>query len=1037
MSVPTSTATVFLRRRSVSSAMNSPRRPEVHEGEAQALSDESKRSLWAPRAFVVNLSATFLALMGIAGGVARAGDALKPVELRTEYLRDPVGVEVAAPRFSWQVTSRGRNQKQTAYQVLVASSARALSEERGDLWDSGRVSSSDTLQIAYGGRALASGAAAFWKVRVWDREGEPSSWSPPATWTAGVLRKEDWHAHWISYRDATALPTNREALFLPPARHYRRDFAAPQRIKRAVIHASALGLFELHLNGTRVGDALFEPGWADYHQRGYYRTHDVTPLIRSGANCLGAIVTEGWYSGYVGYGLLVGYGPNRTGRNFYGKTPALLVQLELEYADGSREVVATDPSWTVSGDGPVREADLIMGESYDATRIDDAWAMPADARARVEAVGAGRGARRLTRPANPWRWEPAVAAEANGSTKATFHDPSGPREVELGFQAPPRLQAYAAPPIRVTEELPARSITERSPGIWIVDFGQNFAGVVRLRAKAPAGTRIQLRHGEMLHADGRLMTENLRRARATDFYVFRGDPRGETWAPRFTYHGFQFVEISGLPTRLKREDVTGLVLHNDTPLTSEFACADEVMTRFWRNTQWTQRANFIEMPTDCPQRDERLGWMGDAQVYVRTATYNADVAAFFTKWLDDVVEAQRSFGAYPDYCPYPMAHGLPGQTWGTAWTDAGILCPWTIWQVYGDTRLIERLWPSMVRFMNWRQQRAPDGRGRGDGNTWGDWLNLGEVTPIEFVDAAYFARDAEVMRMMAEALGRRDEAADYASLFARLRARFQEDYLRPGGVLAIDTQTAYALALAFELLPPGTREGAAARLAAKVAANDFRMATGFLGTKSLLPALSSHDRGDLAARLFQSRRFPSWGYEVVNGATTVWERWDSYTKEHGFNGAGGNQNASMNSFSHYSFGAVMEWAFRSLAGIDLVSPGYGRILIAPQPPSPGSNPENPPVDWVKARYDSVRGRIATAWRRQGDRFLIELEIPANTTAELHLPASSPEQIWEGGHPLGQVRGLRWRRLEKGYAVLELGSGKYRFESVVGTSMPKP
>lgn len=962
-----------------------------------------------------------------------ASAALRPVNLRTEHLPNPLGIESDHPRLSWQLVSAERSQKQAAYQVLVARSRRALAEDRGELWDSGRAPGNDSVGIAYAGPPLASGESAFWKVRVWDRDGEVSRWSETATWTTGLLHPDDWKAHWISFRDESPLHTNREALHLPPSRHYRRDFTTPRRVQRATLFASALGLVELHLNGRRVGDAWFEPGWADYHRRAYYRTHDVTALIQRGENCLGAIVAEGWYSGYVGYGLLVGYGPHRTGRYFYGKTPALRVQLEVEYDDGTRETVATDPSWSVTADGPLREADLIMGETYDATRADDAWCLPRPDRERISAHSRSDPA-----PAPSWRWEPAIPAEANGSTRATFHDPSGPREVELGFRAPVTLQAYAAPPIRVTQELKPVRIIPRDPGTWIVDFGQNFAGVVRLHARAPRGTVVQLRHGEMLHPDGRLMVENLRRARATDRYTFRGDSRGETWQPRFTYHGFQFVEIQGLPRAPRAEDITGLVLHNDTPLTSQFACSDEVMTRFWRNTQWTQRANFVEMPTDCPQRDERLGWMGDAQVYVRTATFNADVAAFFTKWLDDVVEAQREFGAYPDYCPYPMAHGLPGQTWGTAWTDAGILCPWTIWQVYGDVRLLERMWPSMIRFMDWRKQRAPDGRGRGDGNTWGDWLNLGEITPLEFIDAAFYARDAEAMRMMAEALGRSAESADFARLAARLREQFRADYLRAGGALNVDTQTAYALSLAFELLPPATRGLAAARLAQKVTANDHRMATGFLGTKSLLPALTANGQHDLAVRLFQSQRFPSWGYEVVNGATTVWERWDSYTKDHGFNGASGDQNASMNSFSHYSFGAVMEWAFRSLAGIDLISPGYGRVLIAPQPPRPDSNPERPPIDWVTAHYDSIRGRIATSWHRQGDRFELRVEIPANTTALLHLPTDRPESIREGGRKLGRTPGVRWRHMEGDHAVLELGSGNYHFESTLApVAAPRP
>ncbi|HOW63981.1 MAG TPA: family 78 glycoside hydrolase catalytic domain [Candidatus Paceibacterota bacterium] len=834
----------------------------------------------------------------------------------------------------------------------------------------------------------------------------------------GLLKPSDWTAQWISFRDTAPLHTNRSTLFLPPARHYRKQFSPAKTVQRATLYASALGICELHLNGYHIGDAWFEPGWADYRKRAYYRTHDVTHLMKSGANCVGAIVAEGWYSGYVGYGVLVGYGPNKVGRYFYGKTPALLAQLEIEYADGSREVIGTDTSWQVSGDGPIREADLIMGESYEAGRDDPDWCRPGDS--------GPRGA-----PHAPWQWALAIRAEDNGSTKAIFSDNCGDREVELGFQRPPRLQAYAVPPIRVTQELKVQKLTEPMPGVYIFDLGQNFAGNIRLKVKGAAGVRLQLRYGEMLHRDGRLMTENLRKARATDFYTLRGDAGGETWQPRFTYHGFQFVELTGLPEKPDLDTVTGLVLHNDTPLVGEFACSDPGMTRFWKNTQWTQRANFIEIPTDCPQRDERLGWMGDAQIYVRTASYNADVAAFFTKWLDDVEEAQRDFGAYPDYCPYPMGHGEPGQTWATAWTDAGIICPFTLWHVYGDTRVIERHWASMTRFMDWRQKRAPDLRGRKDGNQWGDWLNVKENTPLEFIDAAYFKLDAQLMSEMARAIGRKPEAEQYDRLQARIARQFAQDFLTAEGALKVKTQTAHVLSLAFGLAPEAQRKTIASGLIDRIAKNDYRMATGFLGTKPLLPVLTASEQHDLAVRLFQSRQFPSWGYEVEQGANSVWERWDSFTKEHGFDGAEGNQNAAMNSFSHYSFGAVMEWAFRDLAGIDTDGPGFHRLRIKPGPPTPGSNPDRAPIDWVKAEYDSLRGKILSQWKRSADRFELHLVIPANTSATVFLPATDRATIREAGRPLGAVPGAKFLRMEGDRAVLGVESGTYHFESAVG------
>ena len=947
-------------------------------------------------------------VLGLGFSTQAATPGLRPTHLRCEYLENPLGLEAPAPRLNWWVESEQRGQKQTAYRLLVASTEEKLAREEGDLWDSGQMTSDRTVGIPYRGQTLASRQRCFWKVRVWDKDGQPSAWSEAARWTMGLLRPEDWQGQWISFRDTSEIPTSRDRLFLPPARQYRYKFQTSKPVRRATVYATALGLYDLYLNGQRVSASFFTPGWADYHQRDYYETYDVTGLLRPGGNALGAVIADGWYAGYVGYGLLVGYGPNKLGRYFYGKTPAWLAQLEIEFEDGSKQVLGTDSSWRVTAQGPFREADMIMGESYDAQRELTGWAEPGY---RDES------------------WEKAIRAEENGSTRAVFHDNRGAREVELGFQKPPRLQAYPGVPVRVTGELKALRITEPSPGFYIFDLGQNFAGTIRLKAKGAAGSKLQIRYGEMLHSDGRLMTENLRRARATDFYVFRGDPAGETWTPRFTYHGFQYVEIKGLTEKPSLETVTGLVLNSDTPFTGAFACSDEVMTRFWKNTTWTQRANFIELPTDCPQRDERMGWMGDAQAYVRTASYNADVAAFYTKWLDDVEEAQRSFGAYPDYCPYPMGHGAAQKTFGTAWTDAGIICPWTLWQVYGDTRALERHWHSMTRFMEWRAaSTTPEGLGVSIGNTWGDWLNVGEETPIEFVDTCYHALDCRLMAEMAEAIGHKVEASNYRQRFDSTRAAFRKAYLGADGTLKVNTQTAYVLALWIGLVPEDQVPKAATRLAEKIAANGFRMTTGFLGTKPIRPALTAAGQHDLAVRLFQSRQFPSWGYEVVNGASSVWERWDSFTKEHGFDGQNGKQNASMNSFSHYAFGAVMEWGFRDLAGIETDGAGFQRLLIRPGPPTPESNPDQKPIDWVKAEYESVHGRIFSDWKREANRFGLNLTIPPNTTATVFLPSINPDTLTENDQPWREVQGVKVLRQEKDRTVLAVESGRYRFAS---------
>jgi alpha-L-rhamnosidase len=761
----------------------------------------------------------------------------------------------------------------------------------------------------------------------------------------------------------------------------------------------------------RVSDRYFAPGWSDYRKRVYTHAYDVTDLLDGSRNAMGAIVADGWYAGYVGYGVLVGYGPYKAGRNFYGKTPAFMAQLELEYGDGRHETIVTDTTWTVTDKGPLREADIQGGETYDARQEMPGWSK----------VGFDDG-----------QWDKAILAADNGSTVVPYSDQGGDRLVELGFVTPETIQAYPAPPIVITQELPAQKVTEHKPGVFIFDLGENFAGVVRLKTKGPAGTKITLRYGEMLHPDGRLMTENLRKARATDHYILKGDAKGEVWVPRSTYHGFQFVEVTGLSHAPSLDTVTGLVLHNDTPMTSSFECSDPVINQLFKNIVRTQRANFIEVPTDCPQRDERMGWMGDAQIYVRSATINADVAAFFTKWLHDVAESQRSFGAYPDYAPYPMQHGGSGKSFGTAWMDAGIICPWTIWQVYGDTRVIEQHYDSMTRFMDFRQAISPKFAGISMGNTWGDWLNVDDPTPIEYVDACYFARTAQLMGDMAEAIGKQADAKFYRDLYGKIRAAFARTYIGKDGailvesqtaqVLASTTQTAYALALAFDLLTGAQQKIAADRLADQIKRNTFAMATGFLGTKELLPVLSSHGHHDLAVRLFQSREFPSWGYEVVNGATSIWERWDSYTKEDGF----GRHNAAMNSFSHYAFGAVCEWMFRTLAGIDSDDPGFNHLILRPAPPNPETNPDNVPIHWVNAHYDSIHGRIASAWSLKNNIFTYNVTVPPNTTASVYLPTAWIRHVTESGLPVSQTEAIDLLSQEGSPVVLKIGAGSYSF-----------
>jgi alpha-L-rhamnosidase len=893
-------------------------------------------------------------------------------DLKVGHLTAPLGVDDAKPRLSWRMEGDESGLSQSAYQILVASSEDKLGGDMADLWDTGQVDSSET-DVNYAGKALPSSVWIFWKVRTWAGN-SASEWSKPQRFLTALIGSQP-KQQFISFKDTSAFHKVRKNLHLPPPHYYRGVLKPEKKIVSAIAHASALGIYELHVNGKRVGDGYFAPGWTDYRKRAYYNTYDLTSLLTEGKNVIGAIVADGWYAGYVGYGKFVGYGPHETGRNIYGKTPALMVEVLLTYSDGSREVVGTDITWKTST-GPEVEADFLMGEVYDARMEMPGWA---------------------TASFDDSKWTSAILAQDNGSVLEPFSDAFIKNEKrEFGFVRPPVMQAYPAQPVRVTQEIAAKSVKQIKPGIWIFDLGQNFAGNIRLRVKAKAKEKFVLRFGEMLHPDGHLMTENLREARSTDTYIANGSPEGEIWTPRFTYHGFQYVEVTGFEKEPPLDAITGLVIHSDTALTSSFECSDPVVNKVFQNAVWTQRANWIELPTDCPQRDERLGWTGDAQIYAASAAIHADVAAFFRKWLRELEESVTKEGYFPSYAPYPFGHG--GAVHGTAWSDAGVIIPHALWKSTGDISFFADHWQAMTRYMEARKAHDPELKGKDFGAPWGDWLNLNDPTPPPYIELAYFNKTSLMMAEMAEAQGLNDEATKYRMWVETLRANFHKDYFKRDFTIQPESQSAYVLALDCGLLAEtAKRKAAGDRLAelirSKAGPKSTGMTTGFLGSKPLLPMLTDTGHLDLAVSMLQSRQYPSWGYEVKNGATTIWERWNSFTEEHGFGGADGTMNASMNSFSHYSFGAVTEWMMTSLAGIAPAKPGYSKIRLHPHFPSEKATKETETISWIKAHHDSPHGRISVRWKREDDGSLLyEAIIPPNTTAELVLPKTSP---WGG------------------------------------------
>ena len=904
-----------------------------------------------------------LLLLSIHPALGQSAD-LQPESLRCEYLENPTGIDVEQPRLGWQVTSKKRNQQQSAYHLLVASSAEKLANDEGDLWDSDKVTSRETHQMVYEGQPLASGQACFWKVKVWDEAGQASTWSPTATWSMGLLKFSDWQGEWISHAVGYDTTDQYQQLYLPPARYLRKDFQVAKNVRRATVYATALGLYELRINGRQVGDDYFTPGWTDYHKRIYYNTYDVTAQLNQGANTIGAIIADGWYAGYIGYALLVQLDRVRA---FYGANPALMAQLEIEYEDGTQEVIPTNATWK-SSEGPIREADLLMGETYDARRELTGWDQPSY---------------------NDESWA--------APKRYTYPDGA--------------LEAYPATPVQVQERITPVGMTEPDSGTYIFDLGKNIAGSYELQVEGPTGTKVQLRFGELLYDDGRLMTENLRLARATDTYTLRGGGP-ESWSPRFTYHGFQYVEVTGYPGTPTPEAITGLVLSSIKANASTFESSNTMNNQLYRNIVTTQLANFLEIPTDCPQRDERLGWTGDAQIFCRSATYNADVAAFFTKFLVDLDDAQRWYGAYPNFAPFPYSR--PEQ-YSPAWMDAGVIIPYTMYKVYGDQRIVERMYPGMQKFIKFQLDASTDYLRPGAGNNWGDWLSVDEKTSDDFIASCYFGYDARLMKEMAQALKKPEDQAMYATLFDNIKAAFAQKYIRKDGRTTEDTQTSYALALHFGLYPDTLAQQGAARLAEKIRENGNKFSTGFLGTKHVMLALSEYGYDDLAYQLFEQTEYPSWGYSVVNGSTSIWERWDSYTQDADANSS---INAAMNSFSHYAFGSVAEWMFMYGLGIDTEGAGYRNIIIKPR--------VSDQMQFMRGSYQSINGEITSSWAREGKTLTMQVSIPANTRAKVYIPADDMRQILENGIPIADADDIKYLQKDGESIVLEIGSGDYSF-----------
>ena len=1067
-----------------------------------------------------------LGVVALAGVAAAAS--VRPENLRCEFRVNPLGIDVAKPRLSWVLTETAagaRGLKQSAYRVIVASTGEALRAGLGDLWDTGRVASDQSLDVEFDGKPLESGRQAFWKVRVWDQAGAASEWSAAARWSAGLLKPGDWKGKWIGqeetaiqrrkdspywdladshfiwqgaadaarsapegdrfFRTRFTMPSgvkrvtaivgadNEFELFvngkhagagryvkLPevidvtqyvrasgntlairarnarggkpagliaavrmeappakpgliwsgpswraaarrqegweqpsfddsnwesardlggygvapwgevgfseerylPARMLRKEFDAHAGIRRATVYASGLGLFELYVNGVKAGDHVLSPGLTEYDKRVLYVTHDVTRLVQTGPNAIGAILGNGRY-----------FAP-RLNEPIFTRTygyPKLMAQLEIEYADGSVDRVVSDESWKISAAGPVRGNNEFDGEEYDARLEQPGWAKPGFA-----AAG----------------WKPAQAGA---------------------------LAAQMAEPIRVTETLHPVKMTALKPGVYVFDMGQNMVGWCRLRVSGPKGATVTLRHSETLKPDGSLYVDNLRSARAEDQYTLKGGV-DETWEPRFTYHGFRYVEVSGYPGKPSTASLEGRVVHDALEKTADFESSSAILNQIHRNAFWGVRGNYRSIPTDCPQRDERQGWLGDRSQVSRSETYLFDVAAFYSKWVTDIGDAQRDTGSVPDVAPAYWVMYNNNVTWPSTF----VLAPGVMYEQYGDKRILERNYPSMKKWMDFMRGFLMDDLMPKD--TYGDWCVPPESPELihsqdprlktdgTLIGTAYFESLCRRMAWYARIIGEPADSDDFEQLAGRMRAAFHRKFFdASAGHYGNGTQTSSVLPLAFDIAPPQDRARLFDSLVRKIDGESRgHVGTGLVGAQWLLRVLSDSGRTDLAYKIASQTGYPGWGYMIQKGATTIWELWNGDTAD-----------PAMNSGNHVmQIGDLVTWLYEYLAGIrgDPEQPGFRHIVLRPHAIAD--------LAYVKASHRSRYGLVASHWRRQGDRLEWTVKVPPNTSATVHVPARDANSVTESGKPAGEAAGVKFVNFDAGAAVFEIGSGEYRFAS---------
>ncbi|GGH69668.1 alfa-L-rhamnosidase [Saccharibacillus endophyticus] len=840
---------------------------------------------------------------------------MKLTDVRIEYLNNPIGIDLKKPRISWKIESSEKNVLQKAYRIEVNLGGRAV-------WDSGMRESDSSVLIAYAGQDLQPCSLYDVRVTVWDNQGHEAS--AEASFETGLSGGTNFQAKWITHgfaAEETACPV------------FVREFDVKKEIEKVRVYATSLGVYEIKMNGEKVGDTFFAPGWTNYNKRLQYQTYAVKELI-PGTNKIEITVGNGWYKGIFGFSCTP---------NHYGERVAALAEIHIAYKDGSKEIIATDDSWQATT-GSIRYSEIYMGETFDST----------------------------------------FETDASHAAKITCFDNG-------------KLVAQESEPVRITRKLPAQALITSPKGERIIDFGQNLTGFVEFEATGHVGQKIIIRHAETLDKDGNFYPDTLRQAISVDTFICNGQV--QTFTPHFTFHGFRYIAIEGLE-EIDTGDFRACALHTDMEETGSFRTSNPLINQLQSNIQWGQRGNFLDIPTDCPQRDERLGWTGDAQVFAGTAAYNANVALFFTKWLRDLASEQTAEYGVPHVVP----NILGDQEGAAAWSDAATVIPWVMYQTYGDLKILEDQYESMTGWVDYISARCGSSGLWQTGFQYGDWLALDKeesadrtgATDKYLVANAYYAYSTDIVRQTARILNKNEDAAKYDELYLRIKQAFNDEYITKTGRMVSETQTGCVLALHFDLADEKYKPRILESLTTNIANHKNHLSTGFVGTPYLCHVLTEQGEHELAGTLLLKEDYPSWLYAVKKGATTIWERWNSILPDGSFDESG------MNSLNHYAYGSIGDWMYGKLAGIGLLELGYKKVSIKPQ--------FIKGITWVEASFRSVYGEIRSVWSCENRKIRIEVKIPANTTAVIHLP--------EKAEPI------------------EVGSGLHTFEYETATSLEK-